>query len=59
MEAIEDMEKRKKWLNRRNKLDIKSQMLITIYIGRNAQNLKKWIAGYTVVHYHYKSSCRS
>ena len=29
------------------------------YIGRNARNLKKWPAGYTVGKYHDKSSCRS
>ena len=32
------------------------------YIGRNAQNLKKWPADvniYIIANYHYKSSCRS
>ena len=33
---------------------------LNMYIGRNAQNLKKLPAGPVVAHYHYyKSSCRS
>ena len=35
----------------------------SMYIGRNAQNLKKWLLRiyiYTIIaHYHYKNSCRS
>ena len=59
-------EKREKKRKKREK-DVQGQLssiciqfskIKTMYIGRNARNLKNWLF-VIIAHYHYKSSCRS